>query len=65
MVRINTSDPGQLSSDLEGQNANHPVEAVLSGAFAQVLKGDEDPKRQIFSAIDHKLDIKAVNAKMN
>jgi len=56
-VRINTLDPGWLRTDLGGENADHPVEAVLPGALAPALVEDDGPNGKFFSAIDHKLDI--------
>jgi len=56
-VRINTLDPGWLRTDLGGEHADHPVEAVLPGALAPALIEDDGPNGQFFSAIDHKLDI--------
>lgn len=54
-VRINTLDPGWLQTDLGGENAEHPVEAVLPGALAPALIGDDGPNGHFFSAIDHHL----------
>lgn len=56
-VRINTLDPGWLRTDLGGENAEHPVEAVLPGALAPALVEDDGPNGTFFSAIDHKLDM--------
>ena len=56
-VRINTLDPGWLRTDLGGENAEHPVEAVLPGALAPALIADDGPNGKFFSAIDHKLDL--------
>lgn len=56
-VRINTLDPGWLRTDLGGENADHPVEAVLPGALAPVLIENDGPNGEFFSAIDHKMDI--------
>ncbi len=56
-VRINTLDPGWLRTDLGGENAEHPVEAVLPGALAPALVADDGPNGTFFSAIDHKLDM--------
>jgi len=55
-VRINTLDPGWLQTDLGGENAEHPVEAVLPGALAPVLVTDDGANGQFFSAINHQLD---------
>lgn len=54
-VRINFLDPGWLRTDMGGENAEHPVEAVLPGALAPVLIADDGPNGQFFSAIDHKI----------
>jgi 3-oxoacyl-[acyl-carrier protein] reductase len=51
-VRINTLDPGWLRTDLGGENAEHPVEAVLPGALAPALIENDGPNGQFFSAID-------------
>ena len=56
-VKINTLDPGWLRTDLGGENADHPVEAVMPGALAPVLIDDNGPNSVEFSAIDHKLDV--------
>lgn len=50
-VRINTLDPGWLRTDMGGENAEHPVEAVLPGALAPALVDDDGPNGQFFSAI--------------
>jgi len=55
-VRINTLDPGWLRTDLGGENADHPVEAVLPGALAPALIENDGPNGEFFSAIDHNLD---------
>jgi hypothetical protein len=36
-----------------GENAEHPVEAVLPGALAPVLIENDGPNGQFFSAIVH------------
>lgn len=51
-VRINAMDPGWLQTDMGGQNAHHPVEAVLPGALDPVLIDDDGPNGRIYSAID-------------
>jgi len=56
-VRINTLDPGWLRTDLGGENADHPVEAVLPGALAPALIENNGPNGEFFSAIDHNLDL--------
>lgn len=56
-VRINTLDPGWLRTDLGGQDADHPVEAVLPGALAPALIENDGPNSKLFSAIDHNLDL--------
>ncbi len=54
-VRLNYLDPGWLRTDMGGQNADHPVEAVLPGALAPVLIDDDGPNGKFFSAIEHNL----------
>ena len=54
-VRINYLDPGWLRTDMGGENAEHPVEAVLPGALAPALVANDGPNGQFFSAINHKL----------
>lgn len=56
-VRINTLDPGWLRTDLGGQNADHPVEAVMPGALAPALIDNDGPNGELFSAIDHNLNL--------
>lgn len=56
-VRINTLDPGWLRTDLGGEFAEHPVEAVLPGALAPALIDDDGPNGDFFSAINHNLDL--------
>jgi NAD(P)-dependent dehydrogenase (short-subunit alcohol dehydrogenase family) len=56
-VRINTLDPGWLSTNMGGPNAENPVEATLPGALAPALIEDDGPNGQFFSAIDHELDV--------
>jgi len=60
-VRINTLDPGWIRTDLGGKNADHPVEAVLPGALAPALIENNGPNGELFSAIDHKLDVNEFN----
>lgn len=55
-VRANFLDPGWLRTDMGGENAEHPVEAVLPGALAPAVVDDDGPNGQFFSAIDHDLD---------
>jgi 3-oxoacyl-[acyl-carrier protein] reductase len=55
-VRINTLDPGWLRTDLGGENAEHPVEAVMPGALAPALIDYNGPNGSFFSAINHKLN---------
>jgi len=55
-VRINTLDPGWLRTDLGGENADHPVEAVLPGALAPALIENDGPNGKFFSAINHNLN---------
>lgn len=56
-VRINTLDPGWLRTDMGGENAEHPVEAVLPGALAPALIENDGPNGEFFSAIDHQLNL--------
>lgn len=56
-VRINFLDPGWLRTDMGGENAEHPVEAVLPGALAPALVADDGPNGKFFSAINHNLDV--------
>jgi len=60
-VRINTLDPGWLRTEMGGENAEHPVEAVLPGALAPALIENDGPNGDFFSAIDHKLDMSELN----
>jgi len=55
-VRINTLDPGWLRTDLGGENADFPVEAVLPGALAPALIEDNGPNGEFFSAINHNME---------
>jgi NAD(P)-dependent dehydrogenase (short-subunit alcohol dehydrogenase family) len=52
-VRINYMDPSWLRTDLGGEHADNPVEAVLPGAFAPLLIDDDGPNGQFFSAIEN------------
>lgn len=56
-VRINTLDPGWLRTDMGGENAEHPVEAVLPGALAPALVENDGPNGEFFSAINHSLKL--------
>ncbi|MEJ6791380.1 MAG: SDR family oxidoreductase [Lacinutrix sp.] len=51
-VRINTLDPGWLRTDLGGEYADHPVEAVLPGALAPALIENNGPNGESFLAIN-------------
>lgn len=64
-VRINTLDPGWLRTDLGGDKADHPVEAVLPGALAPALVEDNGDNGKFFSAIDHTLNPEIVRIIMN
>ena len=52
-VRINTLDPTWLQTDLGGENADNPVEAVLPGALAPALIEDDGPNGKSFSALNN------------
>ena len=54
-VRINTLDPSWLQTDLGGENADNPVEAVMPGALAPALIEDDGPNGKEFSALEHNL----------
>ena len=54
-VRINYLDPGWIKTDLGGENAENPVEAVLPGVLVPVLIDDDGPNGQFFSAMDYKV----------
>ena len=60
-VRINMLGPGWLRTDMGGENADHPVEAVLPGGLAPALVEDDGPNGHFFYAIDHNLDINLLN----
>lgn len=51
-VRINYLDPSWLKTDLGGEFADNPVEAVLPGALAPVLVDDDGPNGHFFCAIE-------------
>ena len=55
-VKVNTLDPGWCKTDLGGQHADHPVEAVLPGALAPALIDENGDNGIMFSAIDHKIN---------
>ncbi len=60
-VRINALDPGWLRTDLGGENAEHPVEAVLPGALEPALIDDDGPNGELYSAIGSDLDLTIYN----
>jgi len=63
-VRINTLDPGWLKTDMGGENAEHPVEAVLPGALAPVLVENDGANGEFFSGVNHNLDLKIFPTKL-
>lgn len=50
-VRINTLDPSWLRTDLGGDKAPNPVEAVMPGALAPALIADDGPNGTHFVAL--------------
>ena len=52
-VRINTLDPGWLRTDLGGENADNPVEAVIPGALVPALIENNGPNGEEFSALSN------------
>ncbi|KQC33669.1 short-chain dehydrogenase [Nonlabens sp. YIK11] len=50
-VRLNYFDPTWLKTDLGGEHADNPVEAVLPGALKPVLVENDGPNGQFFSAL--------------
>lgn len=56
-VRINNLDPSWLRTDLGGEYADNPVEAVLPGALAPTLIESDGPNGENFSALDHDLEL--------
>jgi NAD(P)-dependent dehydrogenase (short-subunit alcohol dehydrogenase family) len=55
-VRINMLHPGWLSTDMGGDQAPDPAEAVLPGGLAPVLVEDDGPNGQYFRALDTDLE---------
>jgi NAD(P)-dependent dehydrogenase (short-subunit alcohol dehydrogenase family) len=51
-VRINALDPGWLRTDLGGEFADYPVEAVLPGALAPALMENDGANGSFFKAIN-------------
>jgi hypothetical protein len=54
---MNRLDPSWLGTDLGGSSSDYAVEEVLPGALAPVLIENDGPNSQLFSAIDHDLNI--------
>ncbi|BAO56216.1 short-chain dehydrogenase/reductase SDR [Nonlabens marinus S1-08] len=50
-VRINYLDPTWLKTDLGGEHADNPVEAVLPGALTPALVENDGPNGEFFCAI--------------
>ncbi len=57
LVRINMLDPGWLRTDLGGENADNPVEAVMPGALTPALIQNDGPNGHEFSALNHNLTL--------
>jgi NAD(P)-dependent dehydrogenase (short-subunit alcohol dehydrogenase family) len=55
-VRINNLDPSWLRTDLGGEYADNPVEAVMPGALAPVLIDDNGPNGKTFFAINNTIE---------
>ena len=51
-VRINALDPGWLQTDLGGEYAEHPVEAVMPGALKPALVNNDGPNGETFYALE-------------
>ncbi|GGE25495.1 SDR family NAD(P)-dependent oxidoreductase [Psychroflexus planctonicus] len=51
-VRINSLDPGWLQTDLGGEYADHPVEAVMPGALQPALIENDGPNGTTFFALN-------------
>ena len=51
-VRINNLDPSWLTTDLGGEHADNPVEAVLPGALAPALIENDGANGETFFAIE-------------
>jgi NAD(P)-dependent dehydrogenase (short-subunit alcohol dehydrogenase family) len=54
-VLVNYLDPGWLQTDMGGENAHYPVEAVLPGALVPALLDDNGPSGQLFAAQDYRV----------
>jgi 3-oxoacyl-[acyl-carrier protein] reductase len=54
-VLVNYLDPGWLTTDMGGPNAEHPVESVLPGALVPALLDDNGPTGRFFSAQDYSM----------
>jgi NAD(P)-dependent dehydrogenase (short-subunit alcohol dehydrogenase family) len=53
-VLANMLDPGWLSTDMGGPNAQHTVDTVLPGALVPALFDDDGPSGEFFAAQDYR-----------
>lgn len=53
-VKINALDPGWIQTDMGGENADHPADAVLPGALHPAIIDEQGPTGEAYLAIDKK-----------